>query len=139
MQIATNWIESTYAKIHPPEITEIKVKIKRFCLSVALVTMLLPLAGCRKKVTVVFTNLTHKQLAVQLNGPGKGVGLIGAMGGHGETAKTNITLNKSELPAQFIWNAGPYSNAFVIDKDTDSPMSISVGTDEDKLRASKQK
>ena len=115
-----------------------KAKIKRFCLLAAIVTMLLPLAGCRKKVTVVFTNLTHKQLEVQLNGPGKGVGLIGAMGARGQTAKTEIILNKSELPAPFIWNAGPYSNAFVIDKDTDSPMSISVGTEEDKKRASKR-
>lgn len=113
--------------------------MKKLCLSAAVVVMLLPLAGCRKKVTVVFTNLTHKQLEVQLNGPGKGTGLIGAMGARGETARTNISLNKSELPAQFIWNAGPYSNAFVIDKDTDSPMSISVGTEEDKLRAAKQK
>jgi hypothetical protein len=117
----------------------IKVFIKRFCLSVALVTILLPLAGCRKKVTVVFTNLTHEQLEVQLNGPGKGVGLIGAMGGHGETAKTNIIINKSELPAKFNWNAGPYSNAFVIYSETDSPMPISVGTEEDKLRAAKNK
>ena len=109
-----------------------KINIKKFCLSVAFVTMLLPLAGCQKKVTVVFTNLTHKQLEVQLNGPGKGVGLIGAMSGHGKTAQTKITLNKSELPAQFRWNAGPYSNAFAIDKDTDSPVSVSVGTEEDK-------
>ena len=60
------------------------------------------------------------------------------MGGHGQTVKTEIILNKSELPSQFTWNAGPYSNAFVIDKDTDSLMSISVGTEEDKLRASKR-
>ena len=117
---------------------KVKMMMKKLCLSVALVMMMLPIAGCRKKVTVVFTNLTHKQLEVQLNGPGKGIGLIGAMGAHGQTVKTDISLNKSELPAQFIWNAGPYSNAFVIDKDTDSPMSISVGTEEDKLRASKR-
>ena len=115
---------------------EIKViiNVKKLCLSVAVLTMLLPLTGCRKKVTVVFTNLTHQQLEVQLNGPGKGIGLIGAMSGHGKTAQTKITLNKSELPAQFRWNAGPYSNAFAIEKDTKSPMSISVGTDEDKNR-----
>jgi len=117
---------------------KVKMMIKKLCLSVAVATILLPLAGCSKEVTVVFTNLTHKQLEVQLNGPGKGVGLIGAMGAHGQTAQTDISISKSELPAQFIWNAGPYSNAFVIDKDTDSLMSISVGTEEDKLRASKR-
>ena len=117
---------------------KVKVMIKRVCLSVILVMMLLPLAGCRKKVTVIFTNLAHKQLTIQLNGPGKGTGLIGTMSGHGKTVQTEIIVNKSKLPAQYIWYAGPYSNAFGINKGTDSPMSISVGTEEDKLRAAKQ-
>ncbi|MCK5114154.1 MAG: hypothetical protein KAR11_05255 [Phycisphaerae bacterium] len=112
-----------------------KNKAIKVCILFVLAAMLLPLPGCRKKVTVVFTNLTHQQLEVYLTGSGKGVGLIGAMGGHGETAQTKIVLNKSELPAPFTWNAGPYSNAFVIDKDTKSLMSISVGTEEDKRRA----
>ena len=117
---------------------KVKVMIKKICLSVALAAMLLPLAGCRKKVTVIFTNLTHTQLAIHLNGPGKGTGSVGTMSGHGKTVQTEIIANKSRLPAQFIWYAGPYSNAFVINKDTDSPMSISVGTEEDKLRAAKR-
>ncbi len=112
--------------------------IKKFCLPVTLAIMLLPLGGCQKKVTVVFTNLTHKQLVVQLIGPGKGTGMIGAMGARGETVRTKITLSKSKLPARFNWNAGPYSNAFVIDKNTTSPIAISVGTEKDKLNTSKQ-
>lgn len=86
------------------------------------------MAGCDKRVEITFTNASPRPAEVQLNGPGKGTGLLGSMGGTGGRVRTEVAVSKSQLPAHYTWNAGPWTGGFVINKKTPKQLWIDVGT-----------
>ena len=76
-------------------------------------------AGCDKKVDITFVNASDKVLEVNLNGPAKeGTGMLGALDGRGSKIKTKLKIDKSDLPAQYVWSAGRYRGRFTITKKT---------------------
>ena len=104
---------------------ETKMKQLTFVLAVLVVAVI---GGCDKKVEITFTNISPNPVEVQLNGPGKGTGLLGSAGGTGGRVRTEIKVSKSRLPAHYTWNAGPWTGGFAIRKKTQSPMWIDIGT-----------
>jgi len=86
------------------------------------------LAGCDKKVTITFTNVTSKQLDVQLIGPGDGTGVIGTLRGLGSRVSTDIEVPKNQLPAPYVWTAGPYTQRFSLTRKSPKNLWFDVGT-----------
>ena len=94
-----------------------------------IITGLTALSGCAKKVTITFTNVTSKQLDVQLVGPGDGTGVIGTLNGLGSRVRTKLEVPRDRLPAQYVWTAGPYTQRFTIARKSPKKLWFDVGTE----------
>ena len=93
-----------------------------------IATTLTAFTGCDKKVTITFTNITSKQLDVQLIGPGDGTGVIGTLRGVGSRVRTEVEVPKNQLPAPYVWTAGPYTQRFSLTRKSPEKLWFDVGT-----------
>lgn len=81
----------------------------------ALVLGLAVLGGCDHKVSLTFINTTNQVREVEVDEPGKGKNFVGTLAS-GQKRRTNIKIDKNDLPAEVAWSADDISGSFTVDK-----------------------
>lgn len=83
------------------------------------------LAGCDKKVELTFTNTTSRSLDVNLSIPEEGTTFLGTVGSGGKL-KHKLKIEDDDLPANCMWQAGPYGGNFTVNKETPKKLWIDI-------------
>lgn len=88
-------------------------------------TALLCMAGCDKSVSLMFRNLTHEHVELELNGPHRGddeIGIVPAGGGF----RYEMKIPKDELPADFEIEAGSHDTEFTVNEHTPGKLWVDI-------------
>ena len=83
------------------------------------------LAGCDKKVSLTFVNLTSESLDVRLNSPAFGPERVGVVPAAGKLTH-KLKFQQDDLPATCAWSAGQYHDQFTVNKKTPDQLWIDI-------------